>query len=79
LPPRVYFYRDENNVIKKFIYCCRCGAGPFKESEKNYKYLSTWGNDRSNYCVPCAKTMGLTLFEIEDKSLLSEKEKIEKK
>lgn len=77
LPPRNYFYKDEKGNIKKFTYCCMCGEGPFKESERNYKYLSLHNKDGSNYCLKCARTLGLNLDDVIDRSSLAEKEKIE--
>jgi len=59
LPPRSYFYRDSENNLKKFAYCCMCGAGPFKESEKDYKYLSIGSKNANSYCVSCVKTLKL--------------------
>lgn len=77
LPPRNYFYKDENGDIKKFAYCCVCGAGPFKESEKNYRYISLHGRSANTYCINCVKTLGIHTEEIIDKGSYAEKEKVE--
>jgi predicted GIY-YIG superfamily endonuclease len=54
-----------------------CGKGPFKESQKNYEYLSLHGKVAHNYCVPCAKNAGLSTTELIDKSYQVAKEKVE--
>lgn len=76
MPPRSYFYKDDNGDIKKFAYCSVCGAGPFKESEKNYKYISLHGRTATNYCTTCMKILGIQSEELIDKHAYVEKEKI---
>lgn len=77
MPPRSYFYKDENGTLKKFVYCSMCGTGPFKESQKNFEYLSLHGRVSNNYCLPCAKNAGLSIAELTDKSNQVAKEKVE--
>jgi len=54
-----------------------CGKGPFKDSEKNYRYISLNNKDGSNYCLTCVKTLGLPLTDVIDKSLIAAKEMVE--
>ena len=77
MPPRSYFYRDNKGDIRKFLYCCMCGEGPFKESEKNYKFISLNGKASHNYCIRCSKNIGLSQDDVVDKSGVTEKEKTE--
>jgi len=74
LPSKSYFYKDDTGKIKKFIYCCLCGDGPYKETESNYNFYSVHGGASQNYCLPCARSLGLSLEDIKDKSTLVEKE-----
>jgi hypothetical protein len=37
-----------------------CGAGPFKESEKNYKYLAIGDKNANNYCLSCIQKLNLS-------------------
>jgi predicted GIY-YIG superfamily endonuclease len=73
LPPRSYFYQDTEGNLKKFAYCCMCGAGPFKESEKNYKYLAIGDKNANNYCITCVNQLRLS-----KESLIDNKEVVEK-
>jgi predicted GIY-YIG superfamily endonuclease len=54
-----------------------CGKGPFKESEKSYRYISLNNKDGSNYCIACFKTLGLPLTDVIDKSLAAANEMVE--
>jgi predicted GIY-YIG superfamily endonuclease len=54
-----------------------CGAGPFKQSERDYTFLNINHKDGSNYCISCARAIGLDLSEVIDKSEILENEKIE--
>jgi predicted GIY-YIG superfamily endonuclease len=54
-----------------------CSEGPFRESEKDYKYISLHGKSGSNYCLRCARTLNISLEDIIDKSEIVENESIE--
>jgi hypothetical protein len=73
LPPRSYFYHDTEGNLKKFAYCSMCGSGPFKESEKNYKYLAIGDKNANNYCLTCVKSLRLS-----EEGLVNKKEVVEK-
>lgn len=74
MPSKSYFYKDDTGKIKKFIYCCLCGDGPYKETERDYNFYSVHGGMSQNYCIPCARALGLSLENIKDKSTMVEKE-----
>jgi hypothetical protein len=46
-----YWYIDSNGVVKKYIYCKLCHAGPFKEIEEElkFKFLGV-----GFYCISCS-------------------------
>lgn len=54
-----------------------CSEGPFRESEKDYKYISLHGKSGHNYCLRCARTLNITLEDIIDKSEIVDNEVIE--
>ena len=56
---RIYFYKDEQGIIQKYSYCCICGAGPFKQSEKNISFISTGSKSDICYCEKCHKNLGI--------------------
>lgn len=76
MPSREYFYRDQNGKIKKFTYCCLCGAGPFKRSQKDYEYFTTGSRSELVYCLRCAKGLNLTMEGMWDKSSMVAKETV---
>lgn len=45
---REYFY-TENGVTKTFIYCTRCGSGPFKENSPDIHSCGL----HTNHCLKC--------------------------
>jgi hypothetical protein len=53
-----------------------CGAGPFKETEKNYKYLAIGDKNANNYCLSCIQTLGLSKENFIDNKDIVEKEVI---
>lgn len=73
MPPRSYFYHDTEGNLKKFAYCSMCGSGPFKESEKNYKYLAIGDKNANNYCLTCVKSLRLS-----EEGLVNKKDVVEK-
>jgi hypothetical protein len=52
LNPKYWYVED--GVIKKFIYCKMCHAGPFKESEKKENFDFYGMGNRDPYCKICA-------------------------
>lgn len=76
MPQREYFYRDQTGKIRKFAYCCLCGAGPFKKSQKNFEYFSSGSKSETAYCLKCAKSLNLTMEEMWDKSSKVAKETV---
>lgn len=68
---RIYFYKDEKGVIQKYAYCSTCGAGPFKQSEINVKFVEKGIGRPLLYCMSCTRILRLshvTLPIIEDMS-----------
>lgn len=59
LARRIYFYKDEQGIIQKYSYCCICGVGPFKQSEKNISFISTGSKSDICYCEKCHKNLGI--------------------
>lgn len=64
MPPKAYFYKDNQGNIKKFAYCCMCSAGPFKQSEKNISFITAGSKNDLCYCVRCYKNLGMKTDEI---------------
>lgn len=77
MPLRQYFYKDNNGKIHKFAYCCICGAGPFKQSEKNFNFISTGNRQELAYCIRCYKNLGMKSEDLFDKSRMVTKETTE--
>ena len=77
LPQRQYFYKDNKGKLRKFSYCCICGLGPFKESEKNFKFITATSKTGLSYCLRCYKTLGMDTEDVFDKTSIVNKETIE--
>ena len=59
LVSRQYFYVDENGATQKYVYCLRCGGGPFRKDEIDKKFRDTGSERYIHYCIPCTKIIGL--------------------
>lgn len=77
MPSRQYFYKDSKGKVHKFAYCCICGAGPFKQSEKNYNFISTGNRQELSYCTRCYRNLGMKSENLFDKSHMATKETVE--
>lgn len=56
---RIYFYKDGQGIIQKYSYCSICGAGPFKQSERDLSFISTGSKCDICYCDKCHKNLGI--------------------
>lgn len=57
---RIYFYKNEKGVTQKYAYCSTCGAGPFRQSEANVKFIEKGLGRPLLYCMSCARTLRLS-------------------
>lgn len=77
---RVYYYKD-GDIIKKFVYCSMCGAGPYKQEDESYEFIRLGGEKTPlNYCKYCAQMRNYKLLkrsETEIKSDILESQIIE--
>ena len=67
---KVYFYKD-GDVTKKYVYCSRCSAGPFKPEEesitqeaKDGKFVKIDTHMHMCLCIVCAREMNMFKMSI---------------
>lgn len=77
MPHREYFYRDNAGKIKKFAYCCLCGAGPFKRTQKDFEYIISDSKSETAYCLNCIRELKLKMEDLRDKSSMVANETVE--
>lgn len=56
---RLYFYKDENGVTHKYIYCSLCGSGPYMKEDQGTHFRYATIDEKSIYCHECIRTLDI--------------------